>query len=125
MKLGVLFNIAKRLLLVGLFVLVFSGGLLFNFSSTASASTEAGAVVRDRAEGEVDRMLGSGTTNQVKGKAQEQAGKVQRQLGDDASGTAREVRGKVQKNVGRAQEAAEDASEDAEGLVGKVKDFFN
>lgn len=124
MCLGIMRNAIKRAL-SSLLIVVACLGLVFSWSDIAHASTEAGAAVKERAERKVDSQVGAGTTNQVKGKAQEELGRAQRQFGDEAEGTARELRGKVQKNVGQAQEAAEDAAEDAGGLVEKVKDFFD
>jgi len=77
----------------------------------------------------LDRVAGEGSMNQVKGKAQEGLGRVQRELGSETKGTAREMRGKAQQGVGRTQKAADNTSnaveEQTEGLVDKVRDFFD
>lgn len=124
MFLSIMGNTIKRIL-SSFVILMACFGLVFSWSGVAQASTEAGAVVKDRAERKVDSQVGAGTTNQIEGKAQEELGRAQRQFGNEAEGTARQVRGNVQKNVGQAQEAAEDAAENAGGLVDKVKDLFN
>ena len=57
--------------------------------------------------------------NQVKGTAQDIAGKAQQKIGEatgspgnQAEGAARQVAGKVQKGVGNVQQAADDAAKD-------------
>lgn len=125
MRLGIISNAIKRAFLPCLLILVTCFGLLFSWSDVAQASNEAGAVVKERAEREFDSKAGAGSINQIEGKAQEELGRAQRQFGDETEGTAKQMRGKVQKNMGKAQSAAEDAAEEADGLVDKVKDFFN
>jgi uncharacterized protein YjbJ (UPF0337 family) len=129
MRLGIIFNAVKRVILPCCLVLLVCFGSVMAWSSPAQASKEAGAVVKERAERNLDDTAGAGTTNRIKGKTQEELGRAQRQFGDEAEGTARQVRGKVQKNVGEAQSAAQDAAEDAaesaDNLVDKVKDFFD
>lgn len=129
MRFKAIFNQIKKAFIPCALVLVACSSLLLGWGGTAQAGDKAASVVKGRAEREFDRVAGEGSINQVEGTAQEGLGKVQRQLGDDAEGTARELRGKAQKNVGRTQEAADKATdkveEQAEGLVDKVKDFFD
>lgn len=115
----------KQILLASVLVLVACGGFVLGWADHAYAGNDASDVVQSRAEKEVDRVMGKGTVNQVKGNAQENLGRVQRQLGNDVEGSARQVRGKVQKDIGRTQKAAEDTAESADGLIDQVKDFFN
>lgn len=129
MRFSAIFGRIKKILIPCVLILVACSSLLFGWSGTATAGDKAASIVKGRAEREFDRVAGEGSINQVEGKAQEGLGKVQRKLGDETEGTAREIRGKAQKNFGRTQEVADNATdaaqEQAEGLVDKVKDFFD
>ncbi|HSM80070.1 MAG TPA: hypothetical protein VLS96_00210 [Nodosilinea sp.] len=122
----------QRLLCVGLATLVVGSGLLFGFSAPAAAlGNKAGDIVQSRAERELDRVSGSGTANQLEGRAKEDLGRVQRQVDKmtgDTDGLGNQVQGRAQKDIGRAQgaveNAAESAQDSAEGLVDSVKNFF-
>jgi len=122
----------QRLFCVGLATLVIGSGLLFGFSAPAAAlGNEAGDIVQQRAERELDRKAGAGTANQLEGRAQEELGKVQRQVNKTTGGTeglGNQIQGQAQKNIGRTQDAVEDAAESAKdsagGIVDSVKDFF-
>lgn len=122
----------QRVLCVGLATLVVGSSLLFGFSAPAVAlGNEAGDIVQERAENELDRMTDAGTANQLKGRAQEEFGKAQRQVDkvtDGTDGIGNQVQGRAQRDVGRAQEAAEDAAEAAqdtgEGILDSIKSFF-
>jgi len=129
MSLKIAYQRLKKVIIPITLVFVACSGLLLGWSGTAQAYDKAGDIVENRAEREFDRVAGEGSMNQVKGKAQEGLGRVQRELGNEAEGTARQMRGKAQQGVGRAQKAADKASnaaeDQAEGLVDKVKDFFD
>ncbi|MDB9528660.1 CsbD family protein [Oscillatoria sp. CS-180] len=121
----------RRAVCLGLASLAIFTSLILGWSPTAEAMNEAGQIVQNRAEREVDRMAGAGTTEQVKGKVQEGIGSLQRQVGgaeNEAEGIAKQVSGKAKQGVGRTQSAAESAADSAkdsaEGLVESVKDFF-
>jgi len=94
----------------------------------ASDAAEAMDAIQNRAEQDLDRVAGSGTTNQIKGKAQEDLGRVQREVDKATSqveGAAKQLQGKAQKDIGRTQAAAEDAADAVEDtakqLQGKVQ----
>lgn len=122
----------QRILCVGLATLVIGSGLLFGFSTPASAlGNEAGDIVQQRAERELDRKAGSGTANQLEGRAQEGVGQVQRQVNRVTGGTdgiGNEAKGRARQDVGRTQGAVENATDAAqeagEGIVDSVKGFF-
>lgn len=122
----------KRIFCVGLATLVIGSGLLFGFSAPASAlGNKAGDIVQQRAERELDRKAGSGTANQLEGRAQEGVGQVQRQVNKVTGGTdgiGNQVQGRAQKDLGRTQGAVENAADAAqdtgEGIVESVKGFF-
>ncbi|MGB3495478.1 MAG: CsbD family protein [Elainellaceae cyanobacterium] len=99
-------------------------------------NSEAAAIVRERAESQLDEAAGAGTSDQIKGRIQEGIGKVKEQAGDltdnrqkQAEGITDQVKGRVQRGTGQAKAAAEDLSEEAEdqakGIVESVKDFFD
>ncbi|WP_017299123.1 hypothetical protein [Nodosilinea nodulosa] len=122
----------QRIFCVGLATLVIGSSLLFGFSAPAAAlGNEAGDIVQQRAEREFDRKTGSGTANQLEGRAQEEFGKAQRQI-DKATGGAdgigNQVKGRAQRDLGRTQGAIDDAADAAEdtgeGIVDSVKSFF-
>lgn len=122
----------QRIFCVGLATLVIGSSLLFGFSAPAAAvGNKAGDVVQNRAERELDRVAGSGTANQIEGRAKEDLGRVQRQVDKvtgDTDGLGNQVQGRAQKDIGRAQSAVEDAADAAqdtgEGIVDSVKSFF-
>jgi uncharacterized protein YjbJ (UPF0337 family) len=122
----------QRGFLAGLMALVLSAGLLLGTSAPAFAlGNRAGDIVQNRAERELDRMAGAGTANQIEGRAQEDLGRVQRQVdkvtGSD-DGLGNRIQGRAQRDIGRTQGAAEAATEaaqdSAEGIVDSVKGFF-
>ena len=122
----------QRLLCVGLATLIVGSSLLFGFSTPAVAvGNDAGDVVQSRAERELDRVAGSGTANEIEGRAKEDIGRVQRQVDKvtgGIDGIGNQVQGRAQKDIGRTQGAVEDAAEAAEdsadGLIDSVKSFF-
>ncbi|RZM78660.1 CsbD family protein [Leptolyngbya iicbica] len=119
----------KKVLIVCTLAIAASCSLLLGWGTPAYAGTDAADVIQDRAEQEFDRMAGEGSVNQIKGKAREDLGRVQRQFGDDIEGAAQQAKGKAQKDIGRTQAAADQAAdaaqERAENVVDKVKDFFD
>ncbi|MBE9136294.1 hypothetical protein IQ254_03600 [Nodosilinea sp. LEGE 07088] len=88
---------------------------------------EAGDKVQARAEQALDQVAGAGTANQIKGRAQEDIGRLQRSA-SQAEGIGNQVQGRAQRDLGRTQGAVEDAADaaqdSAEGLVDNVKSFF-
>ncbi|MBD1914830.1 MULTISPECIES: hypothetical protein [Cyanophyceae] len=122
----------QRLLCVGLATLVIGSSLVFGFSTPAAAlGNEAGDIVQQRAESELDRISKDGdTVNQVKVRLQEGLGGVP---ADVDKGTKRGLSdrelGKAQRTLDRTQNAVEDAGnaakDSAEGVVDSVKGFFN
>jgi uncharacterized protein YjbJ (UPF0337 family) len=119
----------KQVVIVCTLAIAASCSLLLGWGAPAYAGSDAANVVQDRAEQEFDRVAGEGSVNQIKGKAREDLGRVQRQLGDDVEGAAKQVQGKAQKDIGRTQaaadQAAEAAQEQADNVVDKVKNFFD
>ncbi len=122
----------QRLLCVGLVTLVIGSGLLFGFSTPAAAlGNEAGDIVQQRAERELDRITKDGdTVNQVKLRLQEGLGGVPADVdkGTDRGLSDRELN-KARRELDRGQNAVEDAGnaakDSAEGVVDSVKGFFN
>ncbi|WP_228040083.1 CsbD family protein [Nodosilinea sp. LEGE 07088] len=118
----------RRFLTVGLAALVLGSSLLFSFGAPAMAlGNEAGDKVQARAEQALDQVAGAGTANQIKGRAQEDIGRLQRSA-SQAEGIGNQVQGRAQRDLGRTQGAVEDAADaaqdSAEGLVDNVKSFF-
>ncbi len=90
----------------------------------ASDAAEAVDAMQNRAEQDLDRVAGSGTTNQIKGKAQEDLGRVQREVDKATSqveGAAKQLQGKAQKDIGRTQAAAEEAADAVEGAAKQLQ----
>ncbi|MGG6240641.1 hypothetical protein ACQ4N7_18630 [Nodosilinea sp. AN01ver1] len=125
----------QRMLCVGLATLVIGSGLLFGFSTPATAlGNEAGDIVQGRAERELDRITkGGDTVNEVKLRLQEGRGGVPADADkgtDVRSGIgAQEVGRKAQRSLDRGEDALEDAGnaarDSAEDVVDSVKGFFN
>ena len=116
-------------------LLLFSSLAIVN-AQPAAAGNKAADVMQNRAEQELDRVAGAGTSEQIKGRAEADLGRVQRQVGqmtDDTTGrlegAAKQVQGRATKDIGRTQSAAEDAANQVEnateGFVDSVKDFFD
>ncbi|MBE7384080.1 MAG: CsbD family protein [Leptolyngbya sp. SIO1E4] len=131
MNLSAIANKLRQTFCLSLATLAIFWGLMFNVNSVAMAATNAADIAQSRAERELDRVAGAGTANQIKGRAEEDLGRVQRQVDKTTSqleGTTKQVRGRAQKDIGRTQQAAEEAADtvqdSAEGLVDSVKDFF-
>lgn len=122
----------QRILCVGLATLVIGSGLLFGFSTPATAlGNEAGDIVQGRAERELDRITkGGDTVNQVKLRMQEGLGGVPADVdkGTDRGLSDREI-DRAKKGLDSSQSAVEDAGnaakDSAEGVVDSVKGFFN
>lgn len=122
----------QRLLCVGLATLVIGSGLLFGFSTPAAAlGNEAGDIVQQRAESELDRITKDGdTVNQVKVRLQEGLGGVPADVdkGTKSGLSDREIN-RAKQGLDRSQNAVEDAGnaakDSAEGVVDSVKGFFN
>lgn len=122
----------KQMFVVSMTAIMLCSGLWMLGAAPAYADRDAAEIAGDRAKQEVDRMAGSGTMDQIEGKAQEDLGKVQRQFGDTSNqveGALRESKGRAQQGIGNVKSAADDAADDAEdfgqGLIDSVKDFFN
>ncbi|MBD1875513.1 hypothetical protein H6F75_18695 [Nodosilinea sp. FACHB-131] len=122
----------QRLLCVGLATLVIGSSLLFGFSTPAAAlGNEAGDIVQQRAESELDRITKDGdTVNQVKLRLQEGLGGVPADVdkGTTSGLSDREIN-RAKQGLDRSQNAVEDAGnaakDSAEGVVDSVKGFFN
>ncbi|NJL48448.1 MAG: hypothetical protein HC929_14450 [Leptolyngbyaceae cyanobacterium SM2_5_2] len=121
----------KRVICLGFMAMVLCSILVLGWGSAATANNVAGRVVQSRAEQEFDRVAGSGTANQIKGRATQDLGRVQQQIDKTTSqnqGVAKQIQGKVQQDIGRTQSAFEDATDAVEdstdGVVDSVKNFF-
>lgn len=122
----------QRLLCVGLATLVIGSSLLFGFSTPAAAlGNEAGDIVQQRAESELDRITKDGdTVNQVKLRLQEGLGGVPADVDKGTKGglSDRDIN-RAKQGLDRGQNAVEDAGnaakDSAEGVVDSVKGFFN
>jgi uncharacterized protein YjbJ (UPF0337 family) len=121
----------RRVIYVGFVVLMLCSDLWLGSAVPANASNAAAKVVQDRAEQEFDRVAGAGTSNQIKGRATEDLGRVQRQVDKATSqtkGLTKQVEGRAQKDIGRTQSALEDAADAVEdstdGFVDSVKNLF-
>lgn len=131
MNLKSVVNKLRQAFCVSIAALVLCSGVVFGWGSSALAGERAADIVQARAEQALDRVAGSGTANQIEGRAKEDIGKVQRQVDKalgQTDGAAKQAAGRAQKDIGRTQEAAEDAAnaaqDSAEGIVDSVKDFF-
>ncbi|EAZ90973.1 CsbD family protein [Crocosphaera chwakensis] len=111
--------LAILLLVSGLFL----GTLTYNVPSSYAVTNQYLAVNSAGAEGIVD---------QIKGKAQEDAGTVQKKVGDDLEdnieGTTNQVKGRAKQDIGRTKRGVEEAKsnieETSDNVVDAVKDFF-
>jgi uncharacterized protein YjbJ (UPF0337 family) len=115
----------------GLIVIMLCSTLVLGWGSAATANNAAGRVVQNRAEQELDRVAGSGTANQIKGRATQDLGRVQQQVDKTVSqtkGITKQAQGKAQQDIGRTQSALENAADQVEdstdGLVDSVKNLF-
>jgi uncharacterized protein YjbJ (UPF0337 family) len=71
----------------------------------------------------VPQLAASGFLNQVTGKAEKDAGTVERNLGKatgQAKGVAKQVSGRAKQDIGRTQSAAADAAGDAKKQVNRA-----
>lgn len=102
---------------------VFLGTLVFNTPSSYAVTNQYLAV---------DNAVAEGIVDQIKGKAQEDVGTVQKKVGDDLEdnikGTTNQVKGRAKQDIGRTKRGLEEASsnveEASENVVDAVKDFF-
>ena len=127
-----LIHIAQKCIRLGLVTIACCVGLLLGTGSDALASTDLPDLEQTPVEEGLDQVAGAGTANQVEGKAQEDLGRVQRQVDQAASqveGAAKQVKGRAQQDIGRTQAALEDAADSAEekadSWIDSVKAFFN
>jgi len=106
-------------------------GTLFNAMPTAQALTvkTASFIVAD--SNPVDEVFGSGTSDQIKGKAKEDIGTVERNMGkakEDIKGAAKQVQGRAEQDTGRVKNRADDAGSDmekaADNLGDAIKSLF-
>ena len=116
---------SKQWLGLALAALVLGASVWISAPAIAAAdAAEAMDAIQNRAEQDIDSVAGSGTANQIKGKAQEDLGRVQREVDKATSqveGAAKQLQGKAQKDIGRTQAAAEDAAEAVEGAAKQVQ----
>ena len=85
----------------------------------------------EQAKSALDSMVGSGTSEQLEGKADQAAGSVQRAVGKvtgQAEGAAKQAQGKAKEDIGTTKSALEDAGKEAqsasESMIDNVKEFF-
>ena len=136
MKVRAIAQAVRNSFCICLTALLLCTSLIIINAQPATAGSEAANVVQNRAEQEFDRVAGAGTAEQIKGRAEADLGRVQRQVGqmtddttDRLEGAAKQVQGRATKDIGRTQSAAENATDQIEdatgGFVDSVKDFFN
>lgn len=135
---------------VRLACLLMAVGVVFGSSmnvAMAMGSDSAASVINSRAAAELDRVAGSGTSDQLEGTVDGTVGKIKRSIGevkgqlddslggqadsfsDRLEGRADELKGKAKRDIGRVKGAgadlADDADDAANSVVESVKDFFN
>jgi uncharacterized protein YjbJ (UPF0337 family) len=87
--------------------------------------------VEDKAQRDLDRVFGSGTSNKIEGAAEETFGRAKRQVDgtvNQADGASRQIEGRAKRDIGRTQSSAEklgeDLKESTENAVDSVRDLF-
>ena len=132
MKIPAIASKVKRSLYIFIATVLLVSGVAFSTATPALAGNQVANAVQNQAEQAVDQVVGAGTANQIKGRAKEDLGRVQRQVDKATSqveGATKQFQGKVQKDIGRTQSAAENAAEQledtSEGLIDSIKNFFD
>lgn len=106
-------------------------GTLFNPMPTAQALTVKMTPFIVADSNPVDKVFGSGTSDQIQGKAKEDIGTVERNMGkakEDVKGAAKQVQGRAEQDTGRVKNRADDAGSDmekaSENLGDAIKSLF-
>lgn len=106
-------------------------GTLFNPMPTAQALTVKTTQFIIADSNPVDKVFGSGTSDQIQGKAKEDIGTVERNMGkakEDIKGAAKQVQGRAEQDTGMVKNRAEDAGSEledaAENLGDAIKSLF-
>ncbi|MEQ9552099.1 MAG: CsbD family protein [Coleofasciculus sp. G3-WIS-01] len=106
-------------------------GTFFNAMPTAHALTVKTTPFILADSNPVDQVFGSGTSDQIQGKAKEDIGTVERNVGkakEDVKGAAKQAQGRAQQDTGRLKNRAEDAGSDMEeasqNLGDAIKSLF-
>ncbi len=106
-------------------------GTFFNATPTAQALTLNTTPLILADSNPVDDVFGSGTSDQIKGKAKEDIGTMERNMGkakEDIKGAAKQAQGRAKQDTGRVKNRAEDAGSDmekaSENLGDAIKSLF-
>lgn len=114
-----------------MFVTLTGTGTFFNSTPPAQALTvkQTPFILAD--SNPVDEVFGSGTSDQIQGKAKEDIGTVERNLGkakEEVKGAAKQAQGRAEQDTGRVKNRTEDAGSDledaAENLGNAIKSLF-
>ncbi|MDJ0724997.1 MAG: CsbD family protein [Prochloraceae cyanobacterium] len=100
--------------------------------ATIAFDSDTAEKLDKKAKEGLDSVAGSGTSEQLEGKAQQAAGAVKEnvdKLSSQAKGKFEQAKGKAKEDIGKTKSAIEDASasvqDAAEDTADKVKGFFN
>lgn len=123
----------KRLAVACLFITTISVGNLFYNITDANAVTQTNASLTVAMESNiVDEALGSGTTDKIQGKAEEDLGTVQKKVGNteqQIKGSAKQVKGRAKQDIGKVKNQIDKASseleETSENVIDAVKNLFD
>ncbi|MEQ9671989.1 CsbD family protein [Coleofasciculus sp. G2-EDA-02] len=106
-------------------------GAFFNATPKAQALTVKTTPFILADSNPVDQVFGSGTSDQIQGKAKEDIGTVERNVGkakEDVKGSAKQAQGRAEQDTGRLKNRAEDAGSDMEeasqNLGDAIKSLF-
>ncbi|MEQ9232647.1 CsbD family protein [Coleofasciculus sp. E2-BRE-01] len=106
-------------------------GTLFNAMPTAQALTVKTTPFIVADSNPVDEVFGSGTSDQIQGKAKEDIGTMELNMGkakEDIKGAAKQAQGRAEQDTGRVKNRAEDAGSDMEkasdNLGDAIKSLF-
>jgi uncharacterized protein YjbJ (UPF0337 family) len=106
-------------------------GTLFNAMPTAQALNVKTTPFILADSNPVDEVFGSGTSDQIQGKAKEDIGTMERNMGkakEDIKGAAKQAQGRAEQDTGRVKNRAEDAGSDMEkasdNLGDAIKSLF-
>lgn len=126
-----------------MYLLMVTTVLWIGFVPTAHAvgSQEAAEVVNERAAAELDRVAGTGTSDQIEGAVDGAIGSAKRQVNkagdvlnttditDRVDAATDELSGKVKRDVGRTKAAAselgDEVEQSADSVVDAIKEFFD
>lgn len=106
-------------------------GTVFNAMPTAQALTVKTTPFIVADSNPVDKVFGSGTSDQIQGKAKEDIGTMERNMGkakEDIKGAAKQAQGRAEQDTGRVKNRADDAGSDmekaSENLGDAIKSLF-